>query len=248
MQRRTLVSGLAAAAAMAGTRRLLANSAESPRAGACRLITQDLTGPFHVDEVPIRSDVREGELGVPLTLEFQVTNAVRCAPLPGALVTIWHASRDGLYSRVENILLTQDMRPTGEVVDRRQVSFLRGTQESDGEGRVRFQTVFPGWYHPRPTHIHVRVVPPTFGEVATTQLYPRNADCDAVYATEHYRHRGPSPNRSEPGQESPLFATEAGDLWLNLERSGEGYLARHELGVAFYGTDFGRLSDFYRQS
>jgi len=248
MQRRALVCGMAAAAAALGVRRLFAREDEAAPAQSCHLITQDLTGPFHVDRYPNRSDIREGELGVPLTLDLQIIGVLNCAPVPGALVTIWHANREGLYSNVENVLLNPDLTPTGEVVDRRSVSFLRGVQTTDAEGRVRFETVFPGWYHPRPTHIHIRVTPPDFGEVTTTQFYLRNAYCDAVYASEPYRNRGPNPNRTEPGDASPLFATEADELWLKLHESHDGFIARQEVGVAYYGTNFGKLTDFYRQT
>ncbi len=44
------------------------------------------------------------------------------------------------------------------------------------------------------------------------------------------------------------FNTEAGDLWLDLKKSGDGYAASHELGVTFYGGMFGDLPELYRQS
>ena len=34
---------------------------------------------------------------------------------------------------------------------------LRGIQTTDGNGRVTFTTVYPGWYQGRATHIHVEV-------------------------------------------------------------------------------------------
>lgn len=38
-----------------------------------------------------------------------------------------------------------------------QETFLRGVQVTDAKGRVGFETVFPGWYAGRDTHIHVEV-------------------------------------------------------------------------------------------
>jgi hypothetical protein len=35
------------------------------------------------------------------------------------------------------------------------LTFLRGLQESDSEGIIQIQSVFPGWYSGRATHIHV---------------------------------------------------------------------------------------------
>ena len=97
------------------------------------------------------------------------------------------------------------------------------------------------------THIHVKVLPPGQGEEATTQLYLHNRTCDEVYALEHYRHRGPNPTRREPGEESPLFSYDQGDLWLNIRKEGDGYVADHELGVIFYGDMFGPLTEYYRR-
>lgn len=250
MQRRKLLTGMIALAGGLGAGRLLA--AEGDRsaigAGSCRLTTQDVTGPFHLDRYLDRSNLIDGQKGLPLTLNFQVTDVMTCNPLPGAKVVIWHANNEGLYSGVENPLLNEDGTRSPETVDLREETFHRGVQTSDAHGRVQFATMFPGWYFPRTTHLHLKVYPPDFGEVATTQLYFRNQTCDEVYATEHYRHRGPNPTRREPGDDSPIFSFDAGDLWLNITRSGEGYQATHELGVVFYGGMFGELPAHYRQS
>ena len=249
MQRRRLITGLAGLAGGLGVGRLLAqDSARSATGGgSCRLITQDVTGPFHVDNYLERSNVIDGQKGVPLTLNFQVTDVLTCSPLPGAKVVIWHANNEGFYSGVVNPVLNEDGTAGGGTRDLREETFHRGVQTSDEHGRVRFVTSFPGWYFPRATHIHLKVYPPDFGEEATTQLYLRNEICDEVYAGEHYRHRGPNPTRREPGDDSPLFSFDAGDLWLNISKSGDGYEATHELGVVFYGKMFGELTDHYRQ-
>ncbi len=249
MQRRRLITGLAGLAGGLSVGRLLAeDSARSATGvGSCRLITQDVTGPFHIDHYLERSNVIDGQKGVPLTLNFQVTDVLTCNPLPGAKVVIWHANNEGFYSGVVNPVLNEDGTKGAGTNDLREETFHRGIQTSDEHGRVRFVTSFPGWYFPRTTHIHLKVYPPDFGEEATTQLYLRNEICDEVYAGEHYRHRGPNPTRREPGDDSPLFSFEAGDLWLNIAKSGDGYEATHELGVVFYGKMFGELTDHYRQ-
>jgi protocatechuate 3,4-dioxygenase beta subunit len=249
MQRRKLITGLVALGGGLGVGRLLAQeeSRSAIGAGSCRLTTQDLTGPFHTERYPDRSNVIDGQKGVPLTLNFQVVDVMSCQPLPGAKVVIWHANNEGLYSGVENLMLGKDGTAKPEKVDLRSESFLRGMQTSDENGRVQFVTAFPGWYFPRATHLHLKVYPPDFGEEATTQLYFRNKDCDEVYAGEHYRHRGPNPTRPEPGDNSGIFSYESDDLWLNIRKSANGYEATHELGVVFYGGMFGELPDHYRQ-
>jgi len=250
MQRRKLLTGMVALAAGGlGGGRLMAQdeSRSAIGAGSCRLITQDVTGPFHIDHYLDRSNLIDGQQGVPLTLNFQVIDVMTCSPLPGAKVVIWHANSEGLYSGVENPMLKEDGTASAEKVDLRAETFHRGVQTTDGRGRVQFVTLFPGWYFPRATHLHLKVYPPDFGEEATTQLYFRNETCDEVYATEHYRHRGPNPNRTKPGDDSPLFSFEVGDLWLNITKTADGYEATHELGVVFYGGMFGELTDHYRQ-
>ena len=60
--------------------------------------------------------------------------------------------------------------------------------------------------------------------------------------------RGPNPFRTDPLKDSPTDGTDEGDLWLNLQPSGDGYRANHTLGVTFYGEMFGELPALYRQS
>jgi protocatechuate 3,4-dioxygenase beta subunit len=249
MKRRKFIAGMAAAAGGLGSGRLLAeqNAPSATGAGSCRLITQDVTGPFHTDLYPDRSNLFEGQKGVPLTLNFLVRNVLTCEPLPGARVVIWHANNEGFYSGVVNPVLNADGTASSEKADFRDQTFHRGMQTSDALGRVQFVTAFPGWYFPRVTHLHLKVYPPDFGEEATTQLYFRNEICDEVYAGEHYSHRGPNPTRRQPGDDSSIFSFDAEDLWLNITRSGDGYQATHELGVVFYGGMFGELTDHYRQ-
>ena len=249
MQRRKLLKGMIALAGGLGAGHLLAeeDSRSAIGAGSCRLTTQDVTGPFHVDQYLDSPNLIGGQKGVPLTLNFQVTDVMTCKPLPGAKVVIWHANNEGLYSGVENPMLNEDGTRSAKTVDLRGENFHRGVQTTDEQGRVQFVTMYPGWYFPRATHLHLKVYPPDFGEEATTQLYFRNETCDEVYASEHYRHRGPNPNRTKPGDDSPIFSFDDGDLWLSVTKSGEGYQATHELGVVFYGGMFGELTDHYRQ-
>ncbi len=249
MQRRKLIKGLVALGGGLGVGGLLAEeeSRSAIGAGSCRLITQDVTGPFHVDHYLDRSNLIENQKGIPLTLNFRVVDALACRPLPGAKVVIWHANSEGLYSGVENTLLNADGSSKPDKVDLSAETFHRGMQTSDEQGRVQFVTAFPGWYFPRVTHLHLKVYPPDFGEEATTQLYFRNDICDEVYAQEPYRQRGPNPTRRSPGDESGIFSFEDEDLWLNIVKTQNDYAAEHELGVVFYGRMFGELPDHYRQ-
>lgn len=249
MHRRNVIKGLVALAGTTGAGRLLAQDAapSATGAGSCKLISQDVTGPFHTEHYEDHSNLMAGQDGVPLTLNFQVRDVLTCKPLPDAKVLIWHTNNEGWYSGVKNPMLNADGTAQEGVLDLTDESFCRGMQTSDAQGRVQFVTPFPGWYFPRTTHIHLKVYPPALGEEATTQLYLRSDVCDEVYATQHYRHRGPNPTRRNPGDVSPIFSYDRGDLWLNIRKEGAGYVADHELGVIFYGGMFGELPDYYRK-
>jgi protocatechuate 3,4-dioxygenase beta subunit len=248
MHRRQVIKGLAALGGTLGAGRLLARDTapSATGAGSCRLISQDVTGPFHTDHYVEQSNLMEGQSGVPLTLNFQVKDVLTCKPLAGAKVLIWHANNEGHYSGVRNVVLNADGTAQKGVIDFTEETFCRGMQTTDGDGRAQFVTTFPGWYFPRATHIHLKIYPPGLGEEATTQLYLRNENCDEVYATEHYRHRGPNPTRRNPGEASKLFSYDEGDLWMNISKVRGGYATTHELGVISYGGMFGELPDYYR--
>ncbi len=67
---------------------------------------QQTEGPYFVDGIPNRSDIRsdptDGSLqqGIPLRLVIHVydVNNGSCIPLGGAKVDIWHANSQGIYS------------------------------------------------------------------------------------------------------------------------------------------------------
>ena len=125
----------AAAASRLGARGLL-----SPRdagAASCLLQREVTEGPYYLDLDLVRRNIKGGRKGTPLTLRFQVVDATTCKPIPNAAVEIWHADADGAYSGV------QGNRGT----------WLRGIQRTGANGRVRFETIFPGWY-PRADAAH----------------------------------------------------------------------------------------------
>ena len=110
MHRRNVIKGLMAFAGTAGTGRLLAQD-DAPSAigaGSCRLISQDVTGPFHTDTYVEQSNLMSGQVGMPLTLNFHVRNVLTCKPLAGAKVLIWHSNNEGHYSGVVNTMLNAD--------------------------------------------------------------------------------------------------------------------------------------------
>lgn len=69
------------------------------------------------------------------------------SPLPGAAVEFWQTDARGVYDHPGD-------RGTGG----RDLGFqFYGTAIADADGRYTFRTVQPGYYEPRPRHIHVKV-------------------------------------------------------------------------------------------
>jgi protocatechuate 3,4-dioxygenase beta subunit len=150
--------------------------------GACAVTPTETIGPYPSLTNFIRSDIREGKSGLPLTLVITVVNANNsCSPVANAAVDIWQCDAQGQYSEYAQ----PGYNGTGQ-------TFLRGIQTTDASGRVTFTTVFPGWYQGRATHIHVEV---KIGGavVKVTQIAFEESLIAAVYATGVYASKGRNP-------------------------------------------------------
>jgi protocatechuate 3,4-dioxygenase beta subunit len=170
--------------------------------GSCSTIPEETAGPYPGDGSNgpnaltasgiVRSDIRPsfGNLsgtaaGVPLQVMLQIVQSGSCAPLAGAAVYVWHCDRDGNYS-----LYTAASQ-----------NYLRGVQVAGSDGKVTFQSIFPGCYSGRWPHIHFEVYPDlasagsSAGKIATSQLALPKASCDLVYGTAGYESSGPSLSR-----------------------------------------------------
>lgn len=151
-------------------------------AKSCKLTPEVTEGPYYVALEKIRRDITEGQSGVPLTLRIRVIDTKKCEPIRGAAVDIWHCSASGLYSdEAANNTVGQ--------------TFLRGVQLTNKKGFATFQTVYPGHYMGRATHIHLKVHiggkakggTLRGGHVSHTgQLFFDESTNDAVYALSPY--------------------------------------------------------------
>src|SRR5918995_7251168 len=117
--------------------------------------------------------------GVPLAITMTIKDfADGKKPLAKGAVYLWHCNREGQYSMYSQ-------GATGE-------NYLRGVQETDANGRVKFTTIFPACYSGRWPHIHFEVYPSlaraTNGsnKIATSQIALLEGTCKAVYATTGY--------------------------------------------------------------
>ncbi|KAF7596022.1 hypothetical protein BBP40_003802 [Aspergillus hancockii] len=106
-------------------------------------------GPYYIWGEISRSDVREDEYcdGVDVYLEVQYIDVNTCKPVPGAFVDIWNANATGVYSGIST--------SGNYAADGWDSTYLRGIQETDSDGIVNFQTIFPGHYDGRATHTHL---------------------------------------------------------------------------------------------
>jgi protocatechuate 3,4-dioxygenase beta subunit len=147
-----------------------------------RLTPEQEEGPFYVDLGKVRANIVEGQAGVPLDLRVRVIDHERCAPVANAAVDLWQCNASGVYS---------DEQSEGTVGQ----TYLRGIQFTDSEGYADLQTIYPGHYAGRATHIHIKV---HIGGKRTKKSYSGGHVChtgqllfdetvtDAVYATSPY--------------------------------------------------------------
>ena len=117
--------------------------------------------------------------GVPLTIRLRVLDVGNgSGPLRGAAVYLWHCDADGRYSLYSDGAAEEN--------------YLRGVQETGGDGWVTFTSVYPGAYAGRWPHIHFEVYPSleaattASDKLRTSQLALPEAPCELVYATDGY--------------------------------------------------------------
>ncbi|KAI5361663.1 Putative intradiol ring-cleavage dioxygenase [Septoria linicola] len=115
------------------------------------VLTPEVDGLGHfIPGEQIRSDIRENQPGVPLTLEIQLVDTHNCQPIPGIFLEVYQCNATGVYSGVQ-------AEGNGNVNDfsNLQATFGRGIQQTDENGVVTFETIFPGHYFGVTSHIHI---------------------------------------------------------------------------------------------
>lgn len=134
--------------------------------------------------------------GVPLTIDLTVLDVDGDArtPYAGAAVYLWHCDAQGRYS-----LYSED------VVEE---NYLRGVQEADADGKVRFTSIFPACYDGRWPHIHFEVYPSldeatnASQKMRTSQIALPQDVASEVYADARYA--GSSDNLSRVSLDSDM--------------------------------------------
>ncbi len=192
-------------------------SANATGTSGCTTTPMQAAGPFAADIGEERIDITDGQVGSLLELNFTVLGSGDCLPLTGAEVVLWHANAQGVYSGFAD---------QGEF-DTTSENFLRGSQRSDGNGTVRFTTIYPGWYPGRTTHLHIQVTPAE-GEAVTTQLYFPDNISNAIYTRhEAYEDRGAKDTTNDADGQGADLAP----LRMNVIEANTGHFASHTIGL-----------------
>jgi protocatechuate 3,4-dioxygenase beta subunit len=117
--------------------------------------------------------------GVPLAITMTINEFDNDKkPLAGGAVYIWHCDQAGQYSLYSHAVINEN--------------YLRGVQETDASGKVRFTTIFPACYSGRWPHIHFEVYPSlakatsSANKIATSQMALTEEVSKAVYASAGY--------------------------------------------------------------
>lgn len=221
---------------------------------SCQLYPEATEGPFYVETPELnRADLLEGETSptivdaIPLSLvmKFNRLNGSACSPIEGARVAIWQCDAEGVYSALESNFI--------QMVDTSDAKFLRGYQDTDASGSVRFQTIYPGWYASRTIHIHfkVRVASAQGGSTYefNSQMYFDDEISDEVLGAAPYLpgrvvrnsndqvFLGTGPGAAPDPAPPPTGTPAPGDgAMLSLVRTSSGYLGTVNIGLNLTGT------------
>ncbi|MEM6807121.1 MAG: intradiol ring-cleavage dioxygenase [Bacteroidota bacterium] len=145
----------------------------------CPNTPSEIKGPFP-NKTPadlVRENIIRDRTGVALLINFTIQNTQDdCNPLPGATVDLWQCDAKGNYSQYDEQL-------DGDFAN---VSFLRGRQTTDINGRVSFISIYPGWYPGRAPHLHLEIKSASGRSLLVSQVaFPEDVS-NAVYQSSSY--------------------------------------------------------------
>ena len=193
----------------AGTMNMMNRCLETP---------PQVEGPYYFALDENRVDMTGGREGAALIMNLMVTDQ-DCLPVPNALVEVWHADAQGVYSGFGG----QAENTTG-------LDFLRGESITDNEGNVQFTSIYPGWYPGRAVHVHFKV---SLADrtLVTSQFYLPDEMSRMVYQTGAYQNRG----EQDTLVERDRFFQGAGSarelLLASVEENDSSYLARLQITI-----------------
>ncbi|TEA21741.1 Catechol 1,2-dioxygenase 1 [Colletotrichum sidae] len=119
---------------------------------SCVLTPEVTQGPYYVSGEYVRRNIIEDQEGVDIVLDYQVIDVDTCEPVPDVYLEMWHCNSTGVYSGIVS-------SGNGDSSDETNIdkTWLRGIQQTDADGVAQFESIFPGHYTSRATHIHLMV-------------------------------------------------------------------------------------------
>jgi protocatechuate 3,4-dioxygenase beta subunit len=220
-------SGAASATDTSGSTGGTSTTTPTTGSATCILTAALTEGPYFVDEMLNRSDIRTDPVtgvvssGFPLSLTFNVSRVANsaCTPLTGAYLDVWHCDAGGVYSDVSGLSR----------------KFLRGYQITDANGVAAFTTIYPGWYSGRAVHIHFKLrlfAGSSKTYEFTSQFFFDDTLTDSVYTQSPYSSRGARNTRNaNDGIYNSLSTNDKGGLTLQTSTTTGGYAGVINLGV-----------------
>ncbi|KAI1084210.1 aromatic compound dioxygenase [Whalleya microplaca] len=119
---------------------------------SCLLTPEVTQGPYYVGGEYVRENVIEDQEGVDTILDYQVIDINTCEPVTDVYVEMWHCNATGVYGGIV-------ASGNGDNSDDSNINntWLRGIQKTDSDGVAQFESIFPGHYTSRATHIHIMI-------------------------------------------------------------------------------------------
>jgi protocatechuate 3,4-dioxygenase beta subunit len=198
-------------------------------AAACAAIPDETAGPYPDtmnmvgNAATYRSNIIEDRVGIPLTVTITVVDSANgCAPIAGANVEVWHCDAGGIYSEYANSMNAGSTTTT----------FLRGVHTTDASGVVTFETIYPGWYQGRATHIHIEVFDGTTSKKTTQLGFPETVSSTIYGGGSSLYTKGLNPTTNAADMvfgdgDSLEIAQTAGTI-------AAGYTAALQVGIASF--------------
>ena len=194
---------------------------------SCVVVPELTEGPYFVDEMLNRSDIRSeptdnsvvagDQLDIIVNVS-QVGGDGSCTALAGAQVDVWHCDAVGVYSGASD----PGFDTTGK-------TWLRGYQVTGDNGQVAFTTIYPGWYQGRATHIHFKIRTED-GYEFTSQWFFNDAFSDTVHTQGVYADRGATGRLQNSGDN--IFGQSNGQLTLDVASAGtSAYATTFNIGL-----------------
>lgn len=208
-----------------------------------QLAPEQVAGPYFRNPKLLRRNISEGAEGLPLLLRLTIVDAMTAEPVSGALVDIWHCNARGAYSGWSRVNPDQevDVEGIGSIPRTDDDTYLRGGQFSDHKGRVRFTTIYPGFYAGRALHIHVAVRIVAGNEYLDErnvawvgQLYFPEVVSRSVLSAKAYRGRGSQPVCNANDVYYASMGGEASTLtvWpIGRDSHEDGYFGHLTIGI-----------------